>query len=400
MASFHRYKTKNGEKWMFKMRTVHDPQTGKKKETTRRGFNSKGEAELAARQLANEIDMGKGFNNNPITFSEFAIKWLDIYEKERGVKPGTIRIRKHEIKNLNKYFENIRMVDITWNMYQEALHNLEKVFAHQTIDGIHRTGRMIFKKAIQLEVIKKDPTEYAYVVKKKKTVEDLENKNDLPKYMEKEELATFLKTAYKHGLYLDYPIFLTLAYTGLRVGELCALKASDLQKKGGVSLLSITKTYYNPKNNIKQFEIVTPKTESSIRKIDLDDMVVQVLNGLIEGNEKIKKEYQKEYFNQDYLFVNTNAYPGYPIYPKIIEQRMKRLLSLADLNESLSPHSLRHTHTSLLAEAGVSIERIMNRLGHSDDKTTKNVYLHTTEEIQKRDSEKFGSLMKNVLHFD
>ncbi|WP_241198938.1 site-specific integrase [Cytobacillus horneckiae] len=385
---------------MFKMRTVHDPQTGKKKETTRRGFNSKGEAELAARQLANEIDMGKGFNNNPITFSEFAIKWLDIYEKERGVKPGTIRIRKHEIKNLNKYFENIRMVDITWNMYQEALHNLEKVFAHQTIDGIHRTGRMIFKKAIQLEVIKKDPTEYAYVVKKKKTVEDLENKNDLPKYMEKEELATFLKTAYKHGLYLDYPIFLTLAYTGLRVGELCALKASDLQKKGGVSLLSITKTYYNPKNNIKQFEIVTPKTESSIRKIDLDDMVVQVLNGLIEGNEKIKKEYQKEYFNQDYLFVNTNAYPGYPIYPKIIEQRMKRLLSLADLNESLSPHSLRHTHTSLLAEAGVSIERIMNRLGHSDDKTTKNVYLHTTEEIQKRDSEKFGSLMKNVLHFD
>ncbi|MEA1855627.1 tyrosine-type recombinase/integrase [Cytobacillus sp. OWB-43] len=385
---------------MFKMRTVHDPQTGKKKETTRRGFNSKGEAELAARQLANEIDLGKGFNNNPITFSEFAIKWLELYEKERGVKPGTIRIRKHEINNLNKYFENIRLVDITWNMYQEALHNLEKIFAHQTIDGIHRTGRMIFKKAIQLEVIKKDPTEYAYVVKKKMTVEDLENKNDLPKYMEKEELAKFLKTAYIHGLHLDYPIFLTLAYTGLRVGELCALKSTDLQTKGGVSLLSITKTYYNPKNNIKQFEIVTPKTESSIRKIDLDDMVVQVLKGQVGVNEQLKKEYQKEYFDQDYLFVNTNAYPGYPIYPKIIEQRMKRLLNLAKLNESLSPHSLRHTHTSLLAEAGVSIERIMNRLGHSDDKTTKNVYLHTTEEIQKRDSEKFGSLMKNVLHFD
>ncbi|WP_155668497.1 hypothetical protein [Ornithinibacillus caprae] len=47
---------------------------------------------------------------------------------------------------LNTYFENIRMVDITWQMYQEALHKLENKFAHQTIDGIHRTGGMIFKK--------------------------------------------------------------------------------------------------------------------------------------------------------------------------------------------------------------------------------------------------------------
>ncbi|SET76819.1 Site-specific recombinase XerD [Oceanobacillus limi] len=400
MASFQKYKTKNGEKWLFKMRTVYDPKTGKKRETTRRGFNSKGEAEIAARQLANDIDMGKGFNNNPITFSEFAIKWLDIYEKERGVKPGTIRIRNHEINNLNIYFENIRMVDITWQMYQEALHKLEKKFAHQTIDGIHRTGRMIFKKAMQLEVIKKDPTEYAYLSKKRQTVEDIENKKDLPKYMEKEELATFLKTAYKQGLHLDYPIFLTLAYTGLRIGELCALKSSDLQKKGDIHLLSITKTYYNPNNNVKNFEIVTPKTQSSIRKIDLDERVVQALESLTETNNQLKEDYQSQYYDRGYLFVNTTNYPGYPIYPKIIEQRMKRLLKLSKLNETLSPHSLRHTHTSLLAESGVSIERIMERLGHSDDKTTKNVYLHTTEEIRKRDSEKFGSLMKNVLDFD
>ncbi|MUK88520.1 tyrosine-type recombinase/integrase [Ornithinibacillus sp. L9] len=218
--------------------------------------------------------------------------------------------------------------------------------------------------------------------------------------MEKEDLATFLKAAYKHGLHLDHPIFLTLAYTGLRIGELCALKASDIQKKGNVHLLSITKTYYNPKNNVKNFEIVTPKTQSSIRKIDLDEMVVQALKSLIKINGQVKEEYPNEYYDYGYLFINTTNYPGYPIYPKIIEQRMKRLLKLPKLNETLSPHSLRNTHTSLLAEAGVSIERIMERLGHSDDKTTKNVYLHKTEEIRKRDSEKFGSLMKNVLDFD
>ncbi|NWO14750.1 MAG: hypothetical protein HLX49_14180 [Virgibacillus sp.] len=93
------------------MRTVHVPRTSKRKEITRRRF--KGKAEKAAKQLANGLDMGIGVNENPITFNQFALKWLDLYEKERGAKPGTIRIRKHEINNLNKYFQNIRMVDIT-----------------------------------------------------------------------------------------------------------------------------------------------------------------------------------------------------------------------------------------------------------------------------------------------
>ena len=46
---------------------------------------------------------------------------------------------------------------------------------------------------------------------------------------------------------------------------------------------------------------------------------------------------------------------------------MARLLRIAELNPELTPHSLRHTHTSFLAEAGVSLEQIMDRLGHSDD---------------------------------
>jgi len=53
---------------------------------------------------------------------------------------------------------------------------------------------------------------------------------------------------------------------------------------------------------------------------------------------------------------------------------MRRLLNLASLNNKLTPHSLRHTHTSLLAEAGVGLEQIMERLGHKDENTTRSVY--------------------------
>ncbi|GIN92544.1 hypothetical protein J22TS1_35950 [Siminovitchia terrae] len=72
------------------------------------------------------------------------------------------------------------------------------------------------------------------------------------------------------------------------------------------------------------------------------------------------------------------------------------MLKIAGLNDQLTPHSLRHTHTSLLAEAGVGLEQIMDRLGHTGDNTTKNVYLHVTKEMKKEASQKFAQLMRSL----
>ncbi|WP_234293380.1 tyrosine-type recombinase/integrase [Fictibacillus sp. FJAT-27399] len=54
------------------------------------------------------------------------------------------------------------------------------------------------------------------------------------------------------------------------------------------------------------------------------------------------------------------------------------------INKRLTPQSLRHTHTSLLAEAGVELLKIMDRLGHTEDETTTQVYLHITKSRKKR----------------
>lgn len=81
---------------------------------------------------------------------------------------------------------------------------------------------------------------------------------------------------------------------------------------------------------------------------------------------------------------------------KVVQNRMKRLLRIAELNKDLTPHSLRHTHTSLLAEAKVVLEDIMDRLGHSDDDITRNAYRHVTKEMKKEASQKFGQLMRSL----
>jgi integrase len=99
------------------------------------------------------------------------------------------------------------------------IHELERGYSDSTREGIHRTGRMIFRKALEYELIKRDPTEFAYLKKAKKTIEQLEEE-EIPKYLEKGELALSLKTVKEHGLEHDYLAFLILSYSGIRAGEL------------------------------------------------------------------------------------------------------------------------------------------------------------------------------------
>ena len=104
-----------------------------------------------------------------------------------------------------------------------------------------------------------------------------------------------------------------------------------------------------------------------------------------------------DYYNKDFIFAKMERQYGYPIVIKTVQNRMARLLRIAGLNSELTPHSLRHTHTSLLAEAKVALEQIMDRLGHSDDQITKNVYLHVTQEMKKEAPQKFSERMRSLF---
>lgn len=385
-----------GAKWAFIIDIGIDPVTGKRKQKKKGGFKSKTEAQEAAALLLAELSQGKYVEEKNITFEQFAQEWLNIYQNTGKVKISTIRVRQHEISRLMPYFAKLKMKDITKKRYQDALLDLKKQgYADNTIDGIHRTGRMIFKKAVEQEIIKSDPTEYAVVPKTQKSVEDLEREKEIPKYMEKEELALFLETAKEHGLDQDYVIFLTLAYTGMRVGELCALKWKDIDFEE--QTISITKTYFNPKLNVKNYQLLTPKTEASRRVVDVDELVIKALQEHKSMQNKIRMRHRNIYHDQDFVFTKNKPFLGYPEYPKQIENRMARLLKIAGLNPKLTPHSLRHTHTSLLAEAGVSLEQIMARLGHRDDDTTRNIYLHVTKPKKKEASQKFAQLMRSLF---
>ncbi len=86
-----------------------------------------------------------------------------------------------------------------------------------------------------------------------------------------------------------------------------------------------------------------------------------------EEQEEIISHLGDSYYNNGFIFSNFNRHPVYPVLMKFVRNRMARLLKFSDLNSQFTPHSLRHTHTSLLAQAEVEFDEIMDRLGHQDD---------------------------------
>jgi integrase len=115
------------------------------------------------------------------------------------------------------------------------------------------------------------------------------------------------------------------------------------------------------------YQLVTPKTKKSRRKIVIDEVVINALKEHKKVQNKVIEQMGNSYYNKDFIFAKMERQHGYSIVIKTVQNRMARLLAIADFNIELSPHSLRHTHTSLLAEAGVALEQIMDRLGHTDE---------------------------------
>ncbi len=201
---------------------------------------------------------------------------------------------------------------------------------------------------------------------------------------------TFLSVAKEHGLDNDFVLFTLLAYSGCRIGELQALKWSDIDFEEHT--IRITKTYYNPNNNKRSYKLTPPKTDSSIRTISIDPTVIKLLQDHETVQDELKQINHEFYIDNNFVFTGNE---GYPMVYRTIANRMIRLMAMTGIKKHITPHSFRHTHTSLLIEANVHIKEIQERLGHADIATTMNIYAAMTKDMKKEASTRFSNLMKD-----
>jgi len=306
-------------------------------------------------------------------------KWIAVYAAS-GVKRGSVRIREKALKILKRYLRKAPITEINHFMYQQMLIEPDKEgYAESTINGVNTCANMIFKYAIRNKLIRDNPREGAIVPKKPVTIEELEKNNQEDGYFEREELEKFLDLVLTMGLELDIEWFYTLAFSGMRSGELLALKKSDLDFKNNT--IRISKTLYNENNNMKEYVLDTTKT-SITRTINLDPTIMKMLKTLVRKNDKHKLKYQtqiEDFHDADFVFQRTN---GYPYITKSIANRMRRLLKFTDMEKHLTQHAFRHTHIFMMTEAGSELPTIMKKVGHEDPNTILKVYTHVTEKMK------------------
>lgn len=394
MASFQKYKTTKGEMWMFKVKLGINPETGKVKHITRRGFKTKKEAQLHASQLFQRVSIGKGTIDKKILFTTLIDQWFKQY-KISGIKKSTILNRETTaIPNLRKYLGQYPLIKITPIVYQEFLNTMfKKEYSRSTIETLNIVARLIFNYACKNGLIVENPTTNAVIPKKVKTIAELKVKSLEENYLTKKELLKFLNYVQSNADTLDYSIFLTLAYTGVRIGELLALQWEDIDFIN--ETISINKTLFRNENRIKEYELTTPKTNKSNRIILVDKIVLEQLSKIKFEQEKIKAEFPA-YYDEHFIFTKMKGdFAGYPESRRAIGFRLKRYLQKTGIAKNLTLHKFRHTHVSLLAEAGVDLQTIQERIGHEDSKTTRKVYLHITKEVNKQAVQKFYQLMNN-----
>jgi integrase len=191
---------------------------------------------------------------------------------------------------------------------------------------------------------------------------------DAKKYLEHDEIAKLL-----NGMKVDRWRLLTefLLLSGLRIGEAIALRDKDID-----DVIHVTKTYSLTINSVS-----STKTATSTRDVDVQPELADCIRRIrfFVREEEMMFGYRSELFFPGI----EGGYLSYSAYGKYFRENTENLLG-----RRLTPHSLRHTHTAMLAEAGVPLETISRRLGHADSKITKEVYMHVTQKMRQQDRDR------------
>jgi integrase len=160
---------------------------------------------------------------------------------------------------------------------------------------------------------------------------------------------------YKFGVYIAL-------YTGIRIGELCALKWSDINN----GAININKTVIRLKDGTKtKIVIDSPKTNNSYRSIPIPDF----LNEIIETHRKTPDQYVLS--SDKISFVE----------PRLMQIHFKKIISDCNIYDA-SFHTLRHTFATRCVECGFDIKSLSEILGHSNVQITLNKYVHSSMELK------------------
>jgi integrase len=362
--------------WYFKVTVGRDPLSRKREQVTRRGFRTATEAAQARRELLTRVDTGlvKAAKGS-LTVNELLDLYLDGIDADGKLSPKT---RYDYREKANAYVRpligSMRVRDVTpeivlaWQRKLLGEGVCRRPLGPNTVRLARAPLSGAFKLARASGIIAFDPMLHTPRPTPKRSV---------PRHWSPEQARQFL------GLMegdRTYPIWAFLIGSGLRIGELVALRWPNIDLDGQVVRIVEFVTYVG-------HELVSSpgKSRDAVRSIDLDEGVVRILRmqRLRQKEERLVAEHYEE---SDYVFTKPTGGPYHPQYLSRLLSSYTKELGLP----RLSAHGLRHTCATLMLANGVPPKVAAERLGHSDPSLFLNLYSHVTPTMQKEAARLIG----------
>lgn len=253
-----------------------------------------------------------------------------------------------------------------------VLHKIESGLSTKSVKDILIVLKMVMKFGVKKEWM----TYYEWDIKYPPSSE-----NKVLDVLSVTNHRKILNHIQSHFTFMGLGIYISLS-TGLRIGEICALKWSDINVTDGILTVNRTiERIYIIEGEKKHTELVinTPKTKNPCREIPMNKELLGMLKPL------------KKVVNDDYYILTNDERPT---EPRTYRNYYKRLMEKLDIPK-LKYHGLRHSFATRCIEVGCDYKTVSVLLGHSNISTTLNLYVHPNMEQKKRCIDKvFKSLGK------
>lgn len=333
-------------------------ETGKRKKYR---FKSKQEAIKKKNELLRELDHGTLATGPQRKLGEYLEDWLEHTHKSK-LRLGTYVNYRKLIKYITADLGNIWIQKLT-PQHVQAFYSkkLEEKLSSKVVHEIHGVLHLALKNAVRWGMVSKNVCDLVTpprIVSREVTPLSVEQARQLMNQM--------------HGHRLKV-LFTTAVVTGMRRGELLALRWSevDVERKRLMVLRSV--------DFVAGYGYVEgkPKTAAGKRMIDLPGFLVDLLKQHRAQQEELKAN-AEHWENRDLVFPNLSG--GY-LHPNHMGEAFRNLLRDAGL-PPLHFHDLRHSAATILLAQGVNVKVIQELLGHSDIAITLRVYSHVLPSMQ------------------
>lgn len=326
---------------------------------------SRGEVQVKLTTLLNEINLGNYHEPSKLLLGDWMQKWLWDFKKIT-LKPKTFTSYTDIVDMyINKYLGHIALGDLKTHHVQNMINEMDRMkLSPRTIKYAHTLLVAAIDKAVLIDLMVKNVAKACTLPK---------NRQDEVKVLSVTEQQTFLKAVSQHRL---RAAFYTLLASGVRIGELLALKWSDIFFEDDWIYIcrNIQRVKVFDEHQATKTKLVegTTKTAKSTRKVPI---IPQLREILIEHRrlQEIEKDAAGElYIDSDYLFCNEI---GQPIDSRNFTRTFKRILKDNGLPD-IKVHSLRHTFATRALENDIELIVVQELLGHSSIRVTADTYSH------------------------